>query len=131
MPLISTSLFSTFDGTLFSSEAHSSSNPTSCGCIHLTTQAETHFLWLHSPFVPHRYAKSSFKDKQMSPSAGWSISGGLYKLVKADGRTAHTKRTLRPDGLRHSVGSLGCAALKPEVSFSRRFPRPFERLRSA
>ena len=46
---------------------------------------------------------------------GWSISDGPYRLVEADGQVAHTKRTLRPPGLNHLVGSirlLSCAALK-------------------
>ena len=50
---------------------------------------------------------------------GWSISDGPYRLVEIDGPEANTKRTLRPSGLNHAVGSVrpfGCAALKARVS---------------
>ena len=41
-----------------------------------------------------------------SPSADWSISDGPYRLVEANGPEVNMKRTLRPSGLNHSVGSV-------------------------
>ena len=126
--------------------------------------------------------KGPFKDHLRAPSAGWGISDSPYGLIETDGQEANTKRTLRPFSLNHSVGPLGCAALKhglalaigiPQIlaaaswsvcsirlhgcavlkhglalaigplvrshdyaalrysNLSRRFPRPFVRLRSA